>query len=88
MILQLEVIGMTFLCTLLFNYIEKIILWLTLHTCCRRDKRLYSLVVKNMEGHSKRNNKTSVMFTLATAFLIFSVSSFKLISIVILDIAQ
>ena len=87
LILLFEVIGMTFLCTLVFNYIEKIVLWITLHFCCRKDKRLYTVVLKNMEGHAKRNNKTSVMFTLTTAFLIFSVSAFNVISAVILDFA-
>ena len=77
---------MTFLCTLLFTYIERLILYLTLHTCCRRDKRLYTVVVKNMEGHGQRNMKTSIMFTLATAFLIFAQSSFHIIAEVIMDL--
>lgn len=85
-ILQLEVIGMTFLCTLLFPYVERLILWLTLSTCCRRDRRLYRVVVKNMEGHQRRNTKTSIMFTLATAFLIFAQSSFTVISQTIMDL--
>ena len=83
-ILQLVVIGMTFLCTLLFSSVERAVLWVTLHTCCRRDKRFYTVVIKNMDGHSRRNNKTSVMFTLAISFLIFAQSAFKVISTVIL----
>ena len=50
-ILQLEVIGMTFLCTLVFTYLERLLLWLTLHTVAWKDRRLYRVVVKNMEGH-------------------------------------
>ena len=88
LILQLEVIGLTFLCTLAFNALEQLLLWITLATCCRRDRRLYTVVVKNMEGHSKRNNKTSVMFTLATSFLIFASCAFKVISTVIVDVAE
>ena len=87
LILQLVVLGLTFLCTLLFPFLERILLWLTMKICCRRDRRLYTVVVKNMDGHSRRNNKTSIMFSLATAFLIFSSSSFKVISSVILDIS-
>ena len=33
-----------------------------------------------MDGHRKRNLKTSLMFTLALAFLVFSQSTFKLMS--------
>ena len=83
-ILELVVIGLTFLCTLLFSSVERALLWVTLHTCCRRDKRFYTVVIKNMDGHSRRNNKTSVMFTLAISFLIFAQSAFKVISTVIL----
>ena len=32
-----------------------------------------------MDGHKKRNIKTSLMFTLALAFLVFSQSTFKLL---------
>mmetsp|Transcript_15624 Transcript_15624/g.19661 ORF Transcript_15624/g.19661 Transcript_15624/m.19661 type:complete len:179 (+) Transcript_15624:792-1328(+) len=76
LILVLVVVGLTFLCTLLFSSLEKLLLWITLHTCCRRDKHIYSVVVKNLESHSPRNNKTSIMFNLAVSFLIFSASSF------------
>ena len=86
-ILIMIVFGFTFLCTLLYNALEKAMLWTVLHTCCRRDKRLYKVVVSNMEGHCRRNNKTSIMFTLATSFLIFAQSSFETISLIILDIS-
>ena len=85
-ILQLIVFGMTFLCTLVFPYLEKLLLWLTLMTCCRRDRRLLQVVLKNMDGHSKRNSKVSIMFSLTTSFLIFSSGSFKVISTVIQEI--
>jgi len=84
MILIMLIIGATFICTLLFNLVEKALLWVTIHTCCRRDKKFYSLIVKNMHGHQKRNNKTSIMFTLAISFMVFSCCSFSIIS----DIAQ
>lgn len=82
-ILVLIVIGLTFLCTLFFSHFEKLLLWLTLNTCCRRDKKMYHVIVKNMEAHSKRNNQTSIIFTMAISFLIFSASSFELMSTVI-----
>ena len=37
------------------------------------------VIETNMNGHRKRNSKTSIMFTLAISFLIFSASSFELI---------
>ena len=33
-----------------------------------------------MEGHQVRNNKTSIIFTLAVSFLLFSSSYFKLLT--------
>ena len=51
LILQLIIIGLAFLCTLLFNYLERLLLWVTVRSCCRRDKRLEHVIVKNMEGH-------------------------------------
>ena len=78
LIMVLCVIGFTFLCTLLFTVLEKLLLWITLHTCCRRDKHLYSVVIKNLEAHSSRNRKTSMMFNMAVSFMIFSASSFEL----------
>lgn len=36
-----------------------------------------------MESHRKRNSKTSILFTLAISFLIFSASSFNLIATLI-----
>ena len=79
-ILILIVIGLTFLTTLLYSSIEKLLLWIVLHTCCLKDKRLYRVVVCNMQGHARRNNKTSLMFTLATSFLIFASSGFRTIA--------
>ena len=86
MILLTIIIGLVFLCTLLFSALEKGILWLTLHTCCRRDKKFYQVVIKNMEGHQVRNNKTALMFTLAASFLIFTQSGFSVISVMIQDL--
>jgi hypothetical protein len=46
--LNLIVIGLTFLTTLLYSMLEKVLLWVTLHTCCYRDKRLLKVVSCNM----------------------------------------
>lgn len=78
MVLILVIIGMTFICMLIFEYLERLLLWISINTCCRCDKRLHHVIFKNMEGHRPRNSKTSVMFTLAVSFMIFAASSFSL----------
>ena len=83
LLLILIIIGLTFMCSLVFSLIERLMLWLTLVTCCRRDRRLHSLIRKQMEGHQIRNQKTSIIFTLAVAFLLFSASYFQLLAEVI-----
>ena len=80
LVLILVIIGLTFICMLIFEYLERFILWICINTCCRCDKRLHHVIFKNMEAHRPRNSKTSVMFTLTISFLIFSSSSFTLIS--------
>lgn len=79
-VLILVILGLTFICILLFEYLERLILWICINTCCRFDKRLHHVIKKNMEAHKPRNAKTSLMFTLAISFLIFSASTFTLIS--------
>lgn len=82
-LLMLIIFGMTFMSVLLFEYVEKGLLAILMWTCGREDKRLKSLVSKNLDGHRKRNSKTSIMFTLAISFLIFASSSFQLIGALI-----
>ena len=41
-----------------------------------------------MEAHSKRNTKTSIMFTMAITFLVFAASSFQLITTVVEKMAE
>lgn len=74
------IIGLTFISVLIFEFVEKGFLSLLMATCCRRDRRLKDVISKNLDGHRKRNSKTSIMFTLAISFLIFSASSFSLLS--------
>jgi len=83
LVLVMVILGLTFICMLVFEYLERFLLWISMMSCCRRDRRLYSVVSKNMEAHRRRNSKTSVMFTLAISYLIFSSSSFLLLSTMI-----
>jgi hypothetical protein len=74
------IIGLTFMSVLIFEFVEKGLLWCVLNSCCRKDKRLRAVISKNLDGHRKRNSKTSIMFTLAISFLIFAASSFTLLA--------
>ena len=84
MILVLVILGLTFICMLVFEYLERFLLWCCISTCCRRDRRLHYVISKNMVAHRPRNSKTSLMFTLAISYLIFSASSFLLLSSLII----
>lgn len=79
-LLVMIIIGLTFMSVLIFEFVEKGLLWCVLNSCCRRDKRLREVISKNLDGHRKRNSKTSIMFTLAISFLIFAASSFTLLA--------
>jgi hypothetical protein len=79
-LLIMIIIGLTFMSVLLFEYIEKGMLWVLINTCCKRDRVLKDVISKNLDGHRRRNSKTSIMFTLAISFLIFAASSFTLLS--------
>jgi len=85
LVLVMVILGLAFICMLLFEYCERFLLWICMKTCCRRDRRLYHIITKNMEAHRQRNSKTSIMFTLAISYLIFSASSFLLLSSIITD---
>ena len=86
LLLLLIILGMTFISILIFEYVERLLLWIMMQSCCRRDRRLEILISKNLDGH--RNSKTSIMFTLALSFLIFAASSFSLISTMIASEAE
>mmetsp|Transcript_20345 Transcript_20345/g.27507 ORF Transcript_20345/g.27507 Transcript_20345/m.27507 type:complete len:185 (+) Transcript_20345:843-1397(+) len=79
-VLILVILGLTFICVLIFEYLETFMLWCCMMTCCRKDRRLHHVIKKNMEAHKPRNAKTSLMFTLSISFLIFSASSFSLMA--------
>ena len=82
-VLIMVIIGMTFLCSIIYSYGERLFLWIILHTCCRRDKRLHSLILTTMDGHQIRNQKTSIIYTLSIAFLLFACSYFILLATLI-----
>ena len=78
-LLLIVIIGLTLLCVLLFKLGERILLWLMLNTCFKKDRPIHDLILKSMKGHSQRNMKTSVMFSLAISFSIFASSAFRVL---------
>lgn len=84
LILIMVILGLTFMCTLIFNHVESLLLTILLYSCCRRDLRIKQIITKQMNAHQVRNNKTSIMFTLSVAFLFFASSSFELINTLVL----
>lgn len=76
-ILIIMIVGFTLLINLVESPFEKLILNIML--CFRpSDKNLKPIILKNMEGHYSRNWKTTLMYTIALAFLIFAGAGFAL----------
>ena len=68
--------GLTALANLLQKPLEKLLikLWLLL---IYKDKPLEKIILKNMSGHSERNSKTALMFSITISFLIFAGTGLK-----------
>jgi predicted lysophospholipase L1 biosynthesis ABC-type transport system permease subunit len=77
-------LGLCFLCFLFFNPLQKLLVHFFL-LIGWKDRKLKKVVMKNLESHSKRNSKTSIMFTIALAFLIFSGTAFSSIQLMIVN---
>lgn len=75
LVLILMILGLAFVSILLLPYCET--MFVKLFTLIyRKDKNLEKVIMKNLEGHEKRNTKTAIMFTIALSFLIFAGSTF------------
>jgi hypothetical protein len=73
------ILGLGLLCILIFPYIQNGFIHLFLFIF-KFDRNLKPLVMKNMnESHSSRNAKTSILFTVCLAYLIFGGSSLLLL---------
>jgi len=82
------IIGMSLVCILIFPYIQK----LFIHIICllvKFDRKLKPLIMKNItESHSSRNAKTSILFTICLAYLIFGGSSLLLLGDMIVSFVK
>lgn len=79
LILICMILGLAFLCFLVFPYLQTALVYLVCGIL-RFDRKLRPLILKNMnQSHKKRNAKTSILFTVCLAYLIFGGSSLLLL---------
>jgi hypothetical protein len=78
-LLVLMIMGLTFVSMIFVPFFEKKVILNLMMCCCKRDRKLKHVISKNLDGHAKRNSKTSLMFAISLSFLIFAASSFTLI---------
>lgn len=78
------IIGLTFLSILILPAFQKLFLGLFL-CCCKRDKKLKQIILKNLQSHEKRNTKTAIMFAISLSFLIFAGSTFALLGTLVVS---
>ena len=74
LIFMAMIIGMIILSTFITPYIERLVLYL-IFLIFARDYTLRNIVITNLEGHKKRNLKTSLMYSIALCFLIMTGSN-------------
>lgn len=78
LILICMILGLTFIALLVLPFLQALILIMITKCICRRDRKLHTLVVKNLKSHERRNIKTSLMFSVALSFIIFAGCSLEL----------
>ena len=71
-------LGLCIVASLLQPLLEKGVLALLLHVLVRPHRKLLGVVSKNLSAHSGRNSKTSHMFLICLAFLVFAGVMFRL----------
>lgn len=68
------IIGMIIMTVFIVGYVQRAILFV-IFAVFRRDKKLSPVVKSNLKGHKQRNLKTSLMYSIALAFLIMTGSN-------------
>ena len=86
-ILIVMILGLIFMLQLIVPYLQLLILNIII-LFAWKDKNIYFVVKKNLEGHSSRNQKTSIMFMIALSFVIFAGCTLELVSNFIIDISK
>ena len=86
-ILIVMIIGLILVMQLIVPKLEKIVLHLIM-CLIRKDRNIKFVVMKNLQGHSRRNTKTSIMFMISLSFVIFAGCTIELISNFISDVSR
>ena len=79
MILLSIALGLTFVCTLIYPFAQKLVLWTLSLLCCSR-KCLSDLARQRLESSRDRNTKISIMITGAISFLMFQAGGYLTIN--------
>ena len=77
-ILITMLLGLIILTQLLVPYLQKLILKIIMIFSCK-DRKLQLIVLKNLEGHKRRDQQVSIMFMVALGFVIFSGCTLNLV---------
>ena len=86
-ILIIMLIGMIVLIQIIIPFLERNILKI-IFLIFYKDRNIHFVVLKNLEGHSRRNKKLSIMFMIALGFIIFSGCTLNLIVSFIQTLAE
>ena len=77
-ILITMLVGLIILTQLLVPYLQKFILKIIMFLSFK-DRNLHLIVIKNLEGHKRRDQQVSIMFMVALGFVIFSGCTLNLV---------
>ena len=77
-ILITMLLGIIILTQLLVPYLQKFILKIIMFLSCK-DRKLHLILLKNLEGHKRRDQQVSIMFIVALGFVIFAGCTLKLV---------
>ena len=77
-ILITMLLGLIILTQLLVPYLQKLILKIIMFFSFK-DRNLHLIVLKNLEGHKRRDQQVSIMFMVALGFVIFSGCTLNLV---------
>ena len=77
-ILIIMLLGLIILSQLLAPYIQNLILKIVMFFAYN-DRKFHLIVLRNLDGHKRRNNQVSIMFMIALGFVIFAGCSLNLV---------
>ena len=77
-ILIILFVGIIILSTLVIPYLQNIILKISMYFTIK-DNKFHLLILKNLEGHKRRNRKVSIIFIISLGFTIFAGCTLNLV---------